>query len=205
MIARSLWVTGVVMGCLSGACGSPRDASRPPDTLVVQPVTPAPVAYPVPDDPALRDSLGYRFRAFVGSEGRAALPELAMVAVDGRRAGFDPATKRPLLQLPGADYFSTPTPGDDDAVRGDSAAARTEGVIDSRELEVPSHAGERYTLEVVATDAGTFVLNLHLYANRGGASADKEMPALAFGRGQVRRFAVQIGAGTMDVSELHSP
>jgi hypothetical protein len=73
------------------------------------------------------------------------MTELALVAPDGRLTGFDPATKRSLSQLPGANYYDT---------RGDD---------------------------------------------------DKEMDAVAFGCGQVRRFAIQIGAGTMDVSELHSP
>jgi hypothetical protein len=215
MIARTGWAMGMAMGCLSAACATPRDTPHPRDTLVVQPVAPSPAApspaaVAAPDGPVLRESLGYKLHVAVGftaASAAAPLPELAMVAADGRRTGFDPATKRSLWQLPGGDYYDTPVLDDDDAPPRDALpAAKPE--IDLRELDVPSHSGERYTLEVAATDPGTFALILHLYPSypgRAGGSADKQMDAVAFGRGQVRRFAIQIGAGTMEVSELHSP
>lgn len=205
MTTRSVWMYGPFIGVLVAACASPRDVPPRRDTLVV--AAPAPAAAtpaPLANETVAEDSLASRFRAFIGftaASGASELPELAMVAADGRRTGLDPATKRVLSQLPGADYSSDPGLSDDDGAPGDSASAASTQGIDSRVVEVPSHPGERYTLEVMASDPGTFMLNVHLVRHDGGTSSDSTMRALSFGRGQVRRFAIHIGAGTMQVAE----
>ena len=204
MTTRSVWMRGAIISVLVAACASPRDVPPRRDTLVVAAptragATPAPLA----NDAAAKDSLAARFRAFIGftaSSVAAELPELAMVAADGRRTGFDPATKRVLSQLPGADYSSEPGLADDDGASGDSASAASAG-IETRVVDVPSHPGERYTLEVMASDPGTFMLDVALFRHDGRTSADTSMRTLSFGRGQVRRFAVRIGDGTMEVAE----
>lgn len=204
MTTHSVWVYGPLISVLVAACASPRDVPPRRDTLVVGAPLPAAAAPALANQPVAEDSLASRFRAFVGftaSSVAAELPELAMVATDGRRTGFDPATKRVLSQLPGADYSSDPGLSDDDGAPGDSASAASTPGIDSRVVDVPAHPGERYTLEVMASDPGTFMLNVHLVRPDGGTAADSSVHALSFGRGQVRRFAVRIGAGTMEVAE----
>lgn len=204
MTTHSVWVYGPLISVLVAACASPRDVPPRRDTLVVGAPLPAAAAPALANQPVAEDSLASRFRAFVGftaTSVAAELPELAMVATDGRRTGFDPATKRVLSQLPGADYSSDPGLSDDDGAPGDSASAASTPGIDSRVVDVPAHPGERYTLEVMASDPGTFMLNVHLVRPDGGTAADSSVHALSFGRGQVRRFAVRIGAGTMEVAE----
>jgi len=151
---------------------------------------------PLPDPP------GYSLTTFVGGGSAGELPELVIVDSLGRRTGFDPDTKRSVEEIPDAGYYSDPALDDDSAPDRDSTPP-VDQPIDSRELIVSAHKGERYTLEIAASDSGTFYLDVRLHANRGNASVTKPMHAFPLTAGQVRRFAVRIGAGTMELTELH--
>ena len=194
----------------AGDAGSHDETRR--DTLFVGPAVPATTVPAATIDSARStgggaDTLALRLRAFVGftaKSGSASLPELAMVAADGRRTGFDPDTRRTLSELPGADYESAPALDDDDAPPGTPAPAPSQPVIDVRVLNVPAHASDTYTLVVAAKEAGSFVLSVTLFARRGDGSVPLkpdswEDSELAFRRGEVRRFLVRIGDGTLEV------
>jgi hypothetical protein len=194
----------------AGSAGSHDETRR--DTLFVGPAVPA-TTMPAPTIDSARstsaraDTLALRLDAFVGfsrKSGSASLPELAMVAADGRRTGFDPDTRRTLFELPGADYESAPAPDDHDTPPGTPAPVSSEPVIDVRVLDVPAHAGDTYTLMVAATDAGSFVLHVTLAARRGDGSVPVKPKSwedtdFALRRGEVRRVLVRVGEGTLEV------
>lgn len=196
------------------ACAPSRDNARR-DTLFVGPLPPAGAAPALGSDArtalAPTDTLALRFNAFVGftraSAGSASLPQLAMIAADGRRTGFDPATGRTLFELPGADYSSDPVIDDDDvpaATPASPVSESAEPVIDVRVLDVPVHAGDLYTFVVAAESAGAFDLHVNLSVRRSDGSAPTTPPewrdsSFALRRGEVRRLVVRIGNGTLEV------
>jgi hypothetical protein len=209
----------VVVGTLGVAacagCATSRDDARR-DTLFVGHAGSATAATPgnaAPSAADASDSLALRMNAFVGftqaSGASATLPQLAVIAADGRRAGFDPATGRTILELSGADYSSEAVPDDDDDASprtpaSISAAAPAESVMDVRVLNLPVHAGDAYTFVVAAESTGTFDLNVNLSALRGdGTAPHKPLEwrdgRFAIRRGEVRRLVVRIGDGTLDV------
>ena len=195
------------------ACAPSHDNTRR-DTLFAGPLPPAGAAPALGSDAraavAPTDTLALRFNAFVGftqaSAGSASLPQLAMIAADGRRAGFDPGTGRTLFELPGADYSSDPVLDDDDAPPATPASppVPAEPVIDVRVLDARVHAREVYTLVVAAESAGAFDLHVNLSVLRSDGSAPAKPPewrdsSFAIRRGEVRRLVVRIGDGTLEV------
>lgn len=191
-------------------CARSRDETRR-DTLFAVPATAAPaLGSDARAAPGPSDTLALRMNAFVGftkaSAASATLPQLALVAADGRRAGFDPATGRTVLDLPGADYSSEAVPDDDDASPGTpaSVSAPAEPVVDVRVLNLPVHAGDAYTFVVAAESTGTFDLNVNLSALRGDGTTPAKPKewrdgSFAIRRGEVRRLVVRIGDGTLEV------
>ena len=179
------------------------------DTLVVpslasQSAKPGPAA--VRPDLELPDPLGFSLTTFVGGGGLGKLPELGIVDSLGRRTGFDPATGRSMEQIPRSGYYSDPDIDDDSAPGRDSMTYRdttpVERPIASRELTVSAHEGERYVLEIAASDSGTYYVDVRLHANRGYASDLRPMHEFPLRAGQVRRFAIRVGAGTMELTEV---
>jgi len=155
---RTDWrfIGAIALAACAGSAESHDETRR--DTLFVGPAVPA-TTVPTPTTDSARstgaraDSLTLLLHAFVGftgKSGKASLPELAMVAADGRRVGFDPDTRRNLSELAGAYYDSSLTVADDDTAPGTPAPVLSGRTIDLRELHVPAHAGETYTLVVAA-------------------------------------------------------
>lgn len=205
-----LTVSALAMACatpdprrVSGDTSVAEGARR--DTLFTRPTaaeTVKPASANLVPDLSLPDSLGYSLTAFVGDGRAGELPELGIVDSLGRRTGFDPGSSRSLEEIPEAGYFSDPALDDDSAPDRDSTPP-AELPIDSRELHLSAHAGDRYTLEIAASDSGTFAFSVRLHANRGNRSVIRQMHAFSLGPKQVRRFQVRIGAGTMELTELH--
>lgn len=185
---------------LISGCASPRGAERARDTLVVG-AAPSTTNVPPLTAAATPDSTVYiihAFSALTASSVTASVPEMALVAADGRQTGYDPSTRRYLAQIPGSGYDSSATVEDDDdaAKSGEPPGVQD---IDSRELEVPAHAGETYTLVVTAAVTGTYVLHVSLYPSEGNRDS-RNIDDLALTAGEPRRFAIRVGRGTMDVT-----
>lgn len=168
------------------ATGARRDTLVVP-SLASQSAKPGPAA--VRPDLELPDPLGFSLTTFVGGGGLGKLPELGIVDSLGRRTGFDPATGRSMEQIPRSGYYSDPDIDDD------SAPGPVERPIASRELTVSAHEGERYVLEIAASDSGTYYVDVRLHANRGYASDLRPMHEFPLRAGQVRRFAVRSAPG----------
>lgn len=210
MLPRFPQLLGViVLAACTDSAASHREMPR--DTLMVS----APVATtnqsPVdssssPVSPP--DTLASDLHAFVGftaASGKAALPDLAMVAANGRRTGFDPESRRLFAELPGAYYDSSSTVADNDG-GPDARASASKAGIDLRELHVPAHPGESYTLVVSAKDAGSFVLNVSLLPPGNAPLAPLkerswESTEYALHSGEVRRLLVRVGDGTLEVRQ----
>ena len=210
--SRFMRVLGLIGLAACASCVSSRDETRR-DTLFTGSAPPTTTVSAPGTDSSLtltrRDTLALRLDAFVGHTsggGSVVLPELAMVAADGRRVGFDPATRRTLSELPGAYYESAPVLDDDDAPPDTSASVSkpTEPVIDVRSLDLPVKVGEAYTLVVAAEGAGAFDLNVGLSGRRGDGSVPIKSlgwrdARFAVRRGEVRRLVVRVGDGTLEV------
>lgn len=185
------------------ACASPRESpQRKPDTLVVvAPAQPGLMTTP-PADSISRDTAGMKLDAFVGVSAAArylgALPQLAFVAADGRRSGYDPATRRGVLQLPGASYDSAFVLADDDR----PSSGNEPPTVESISVQATVEPSEPYTLVVMARDSGTFLLNVSASKKSGATIGTNEMPAVSMRKGQVRRYAVRVEAATLDVREM---
>lgn len=209
---RFMGVIGTIGVAACVGCVSSREETRRDTLFTGSPEPVATVSVPGTDSsPSLtrRDTLALRLNAFVGftrASGSAVMPQLAMVAADGRRIGFDPATRRTLSELPGADYESVPVLDDDDAPHDTSAsvAEPTEPVINVRSLDLPVKVGEAYTLVVAAEGAGASVVNVSLSGRRGDGSVliksqGWQDTRFAVRRGEVRRLVVRVGDGTLEV------
>lgn len=153
------------------------------------------------------DSLIMSFDVSVGFNASSAwltLPELAIIGSDGRRTGFDPATRHNVAGLPGAYYESGPTLDNDDAPPDTTAGPPPELLIDVRTLHVSAHDSTRYTLEVAADSGGSFSLQVVLHARRGNGSRAIKARSwkdsdFVLRRGEVRRLLVRVRSDAMEV------
>lgn len=209
---RFMGVLGTIGLAACVGCVRSRDDEKRRDTLFVGSAVPA-TTVPAPridSGPALTrlDTLALQLDAFVGftraSSSASSLPELAMVAVDGRRVGFDPATRRTVFELPGAQYESEAAPDDDNASPDTPASVSAEPGIDVRILNVPVKDGDAYTLVVAAQGAGSFALKVSLSGRLGDGSVPLKPQSwedtnFALRRGEVRRLIVRVGDGTLEV------
>lgn len=196
-------VTVAVGTALGSACSSPRELHPPRDTLAVVSSSPAAVVAMAMTGTPERDTSGYTLKVLIGSTAAspaAALPQLEMVASDGRRFGYDPLSKRSVAEIAGADYDSTRAINDDDASA--SGGQESSGDIESRVVTSRVRAGDTFTLAVSASDSGTFVLVVRVFARAGAASSEQQLPMVSFKPRQARHYLVRIGNAAVEVEEL---
>ena len=196
---RNLQSTTILASLLLAACTVSSERARTSDTLAARAVTTSSTRAASPASPSSTsapgddDSARFSLKAFVGSTAASVgstLPELAFVATDGRRVGYDPVTKRELLQMPNGDYYTESAPADDDRDPGDTTTPPEAG-IDSRNVEMHQTRGDSLTLEVIAHDSGTFLLSVRAHALAGPSFGEWENDTLSLSRGQVRRFLIR--------------
>jgi len=204
MMTRTFRCAAAIIASVCASCAAPHDDARRPDTLFVGAAVPAITTDSPRAGGARPDSLSYTLHVFTGltKSSGASPPEFGVIAPDGRQLGYDPLAKRYLAQIPNAFYDSSATVEDDDTAPGDSAPPAQ--AIDSRELQLYARAGETYTLQVIAENAGVYVLHVDVSARQGNGSVSKAIDDLKLGRREVRRFTVRIGAGTMELQPIPS-